>query len=85
MYMVEMVTDLLSSDLSRSAADYKVARRSGSNLVRNMARHMELAIGPSKFELVTLAQVGVESTGALRKSIRSNSNRDNDAGRSSGC
>jgi hypothetical protein len=55
--MVEMVTDLLRCDLSRCAADYEVSRCSGSNLVCNVARHMELTIGPSKFELFTLASV----------------------------
>ena len=54
--MVEMVTNLLGTDLAHSAADYQIARRPGSDLVRNMARHMKLAVGPSKFQLCTLAQ-----------------------------
>lgn len=49
--VVEMISDLLLGDLASQAAHDKVPRGASCDLVGNMLGHMELAVGPTEFEL----------------------------------
>jgi len=53
--VIEMVTDLICSDLAGNASDNKVSRSAAGDLVGHVRWYVELSVAPTEFKLAWLA------------------------------